>query len=282
MQGIPSIPELLMDNTDRNRTSPFAFTGNRFEFRAVGSLTNCASAMITLNAAVAEQLTIFKGRVDARIANSESVEKAIFEEIKQLINDCRPILFDGNGYSDEWKEEAERRGLDCETSVPLIFDRMLSDTTKQMFASTGVLNGIELKARTDVSWDMYTKKIQIEARVMGDLALNQIVPIASKYEAMLLDKVYKMSLLNLDATQDIALIKEISTLTADIQRMVNEMIEARKVANRITEERAKAIAYHDTVADYLEEIRLCIDRLEMVIDDQMWTLPKYRELLFLR
>ncbi|MBQ5596348.1 MAG: glutamine synthetase type III, partial [Rikenellaceae bacterium] len=164
----------------------------------------------------------------------------------------------------------------------LIFDRMLSDTTKQMFASTGVLNGIELKARTDVSWDMYTKKIQIEARVMGDLALNQIVPIASKYEAMLLDKVYKMSLLNLDATQDIALIKEISTLTADIQRMVNEMIEARKVANRITEERAKAIAYHDTVADYLEEIRLCIDRLEMVIDDQMWTLPKYRELLFLR
>ncbi|MBQ1990523.1 MAG: glutamine synthetase III [Rikenellaceae bacterium] len=282
MQGIPSIPELLMDNTDRNRTSPFAFTGNRFEFRAVGSLTNCASAMITLNAAVAEQLTIFKGRVDARIANGESVEKAIFEEIKQLINDCRPILFDGNGYSDEWKEEAERRGLDCETSVPLIFDRMLSDTTKQMFASTGVLNGIELKARTDVSWDMYTKKIQIEARVMGDLALNQIVPIASKYEAMLLDKVYKMSLLNLDATQDIALIKEISTLTADIQRMVNEMIEARKVANRITEERAKAIAYHDTVADYLEEIRLCIDRLEMVIDDQMWTLPKYRELLFLR
>ena len=159
---------------------------------------------------------------------------------------------------------------------------MLSESTKQMFASTGVLNGVELKARTDVSWDMYTKKIQIEARVMGDLALNQIVPIASKYEAMLLDKVYKMSLLNLDATQDIALIKEISTLTADIQRMVNEMIEARKVANRITEERAKAIAYHDTVADYLEEIRYCIDKLELVIDDQMWTLPKYRELLFLR
>ena len=238
--------------------------------------------MITLNAAVAEQLTIFKGRVDARIANGDSTEKAIFEEVKQLINESRPILFDGNGYSDEWKEEAARRGLDCETSVPLIFDRMLSESTKQMFASTGVLNGVELKARTDVSWDMYTKKIQIEARVMGDLALNQIVPIASKYEAMLLDKVYKMSLLNLDATQDIVLIKEISTLTADIQRMVNEMIEARKVANRITEERAKAIAYHDTVADYLEEIRYCIDKLELVIDDQMWTLPKYRELLFLR
>ncbi|MBQ9147292.1 MAG: glutamine synthetase III [Rikenellaceae bacterium] len=282
MQGIPSIPELLMDNTDRNRTSPFAFTGNRFEFRAVGSLTNCASAMITLNAAVAEQLTIFKGRVDNRIANGDSVEKAIFEEVKALVNECQPILFDGNGYSDEWKEEAARRGLDCETSVPLILDRMLTKSTKQMFASTGVLNGVELKARTDVSWDMYTKKIQIEARVMGDLALNQIVPIASKYEAMLLDKVYKMSQLNLDASQDIALIKEISTLTTDIQRMVNEMIEARKVANRITEERAKAIAYHDTVADYLEDIRNCIDRLEMVIDDQMWTLPKYRELLFLR
>ena len=282
MQGIPSIPELLMDNTDRNRTSPFAFTGNRFEFRAVGSLTNCASAMITLNAAVAEQLALFKDRVDARIANGTSTERAIFEEVKALVNECQPILFDGNGYSDEWKEEAAQRGLDCETSVPLILDRMLSESTRKMFDSTGVLNSKELVARTDVSWDMYTKKIQIEARVMGDLALNQIVPIASKYEAMLLDKVYKMSQLNLDASQDIALIKEISTLTTDIQRMVNEMIEARKVANRITEERAKAIAYHDTVADYLEDIRNCIDRLEMVIDDQMWTLPKYRELLFLR
>ena len=282
MQGIPSIPELLMDNTDRNRTSPFAFTGNRFEFRAVGSLTNCASAMITLNAAVAEQLALFKGRVDARIANGTSTERAIFEEVKALVNECQPILFDGNGYSDEWKEEAAQRGLDCETSVPLILDRMLSESTRKMFDSTGVLNSKELVARTDVSWDMYTKKIQIEARVLGDLTLNQIVPIASKYEAMLLDKVYKMSQLNLDATQDIALIKEISTLTADIQRMVNEMVEARKVANRITNEREKAIAYHDTVADYLEKIRYCIDKLELVIDDQMWTLPKYRELLFLR
>ncbi|MBR2932173.1 MAG: glutamine synthetase III [Rikenellaceae bacterium] len=282
MQGIPSIPELLMDNTDRNRTSPFAFTGNRFEFRAVGSLTNCASAMITLNAAVAEQLALFKDRVDARIANGTSTERAIFEEVKALVNECQPILFDGNGYSDEWKEEAAQRGLDCETSVPLILDRMLSESTRKMFDSTGVLNSKELVARTDVSWDMYTKKIQIEARVLGDLTLNQIVPIASKYEAMLLDKVYKMSQLNLDATQDIALIKEISTLTADIQRMVNEMVEARKVANRITNEREKAIAYHDTVADYLEKIRYCIDKLELVIDDQMWTLPKYRELLFLR
>ena len=282
MQGIPSIPELLMDNTDRNRTSPFAFTGNRFEFRAVGSLTNCASAMITLNAAVAEQLALFKGRVDARIADGTSTERAIFEEVKALVNECQPILFDGNGYSDEWKEEAAQRGLDCETSVPLILDRMLSESTRKMFDSTGVLNSKELVARTDVSWDMYTKKIQIEARVLGDLTLNQIVPIASKYEAMLLDKVYKMSQLNLDATQDIALIKEISTLTADIQRMVTEMVEARKVANRITNERDKAIAYHDTVADYLEKIRYCIDKLELVIDDQMWTLPKYRELLFLR
>ena len=282
MQGIPSIPELLMDNTDRNRTSPFAFTGNRFEFRAVGSLTNCASAMITLNAAVAEQLALFKGRVDARIADGTSTERAIFEEVKALVNECQPILFDGNGYSDEWKEEAAQRGLDCETSVPLILDRMLSESTRKMFDSTGVLNSKELVARTDVSWDMYTKKIQIEARVLGDLTLNQIVPIASKYEAMLLDKVYKMSQLNLDATQDIALIKEISTLTADIQRMVTEMVEARKVANRITNEREKAIAYHDTVADYLEKIRYCIDKLELVIDDQMWTLPKYRELLFLR
>ena len=282
MQGIPHIPELLMDNTDRNRTSPFAFTGNRFEFRAVGSSANCASAMITLNAAVAYQLRLFKSQVDELIAAGRSAEEAIFEVVKSLINECRPILFDGNGYSDEWKEEAARRGLDCETSVPLILDRMLTEQTRRMFADTDVLSAVELEARTEVGWETYTKKIQIEARVLGDLALNHIVPIASKYEAMLLDKVYKMSQLNLDASQDIDLIKRISNHTAEIQKLVHEMVEARKVANRLADERSKAIAYHDNVAGYLDAVRYHIDKLELVVDDQMWTLPKYRELLFIR
>ena len=282
MQGIPHIPELLMDNTDRNRTSPFAFTGNRFEFRAVGSSANCAGAMITLNAAVTCQLKEFKRQVDTLIAGGKTTEAAIFEVIKETIKECRPILFDGNGYSDEWKEEAARRGLDCETSVPLILDRMLTPETRAMFAESKIMNDTELEARTEVGWETYTKKIQIEARVLGDLALNHIVPIASKYEAMLLDKVYKMSQLSLDASQDIALIKQISAHTAAIQKMVNEMVEARKVANKIACEREKAIAYHDTVAIYLDSIRYHIDKLELMIDDQMWTLPKYREMLFIR
>ena len=282
MQGIPHIPELLMDNTDRNRTSPFAFTGNRFEFRAVGSSANCAGAMITLNAAVTCQLKEFKRQVDALIAGGKTTEAAIFEVIKETIKECRPILFDGNGYSDEWKEEAARRGLDCETSVPLILDRMLTPETRAMFAESKIMNDTELEARTEVGWETYTKKIQIEARVLGDLALNHIVPIASKYEAMLLDKVYKMSQLSLDASQDIALIKQISAHTAAIQKMVNEMVEARKVANKIACEREKAIAYHDTVSGYLDSIRYHIDKLELMIDDQMWTLPKYREMLFIR
>ena len=283
MSGISHIPTLMLDNTDRNRTSPFAFTGNRFEFRAVGSSDNCADAMLTLNTAVAEQLTRFKKAVDRHIESGMKKEKAIYEELKKLIRECKPIHFDGNGYSDEWKAEAARRGLDCETSTPLIFDRYLTADSIRMFESTGVLNKVEIEARTEVKWETYTKKIQIEGRVLGDLTMNHIVPIASRYEAMLLDKVYKMAQIGgLDASADIDLLKKIQGHTAAIQTLTIEMIEARKKANRIENARAKAIAYHDTVEVYFEEIRRHIDKLEEIIDDQMWTLPKYRELLFIK
>ena len=281
--GVHVLPKLPRDTTDRNRTSPFAFTGNRFEFRAVGSSDNCADAMLTLNTAVAEQLTRFKEAVDRHIENGMKKEKAIYEELKKLIRECKPIHFDGNGYSDEWKAEAARRGLDCETSTPLIFDRYLTADSIRMFESTGVLNKVEIEARTEVKWETYTKKIQIEGRVLGDLTMNHIVPIASRYEAMLLDKVYKMAQIGgLDASADIDLLKKIQGHTAAIQTLTIEMIEARKKANRIENARAKAIAYHDTVEVYFEEIRRHIDKLEEIIDDQMWTLPKYRELLFIK
>ncbi len=284
MSGISSMPTLLRDNTDRNRTSPFAFTGNRFEFRAVGASDNCAEAIITLNTALAYELRAFKRAVDQKIEGGMKKEKAIYEELRRMIRESKPIRFDGNGYSEQWCEEAKRRGLDCETSTPLIFDRYLDEGTLQLFGELEILSRIELEARTEVKWETYTKKIQIEGRVLGDLAMNHIVPIASKYEAMLLDKVYKMQQIDggLDATPDIELIKLIQGHTAAIQRGVHSLTEARKVANRIENTREKAIAYHDTVAVWLDEIRQHIDKLEEIVDDQMWPLPKYRELLFLR
>ena len=283
MSGISHIPTLLLDNTDRNRTSPFAFTGNRFEFRAVGSSDNCAEAMIVLNTAMAYELTEFRKKVDAKIEAGMKKEKAIYEVLKQMIKACKAVRFDGNGYSDEWKSEAKKRGLDCETSTPLIFERYLDKATLEMFGSMGVFTDVELEARTEVKWETYTKKIQIEGRVLGDLAMNHIVPIASKYEALLLDKVYKMSQIpGLNASADIALIKKIQYHTAEIQRLTGEMIDARKKANKIEQMREKAIAYHDTVSVFFDEIRRHIDKLEEIVDDQMWPLPKYRELLFLR
>ena len=283
MSGISHIPALLRDNTDRNRTSAFAFTGNRFELRAVGSSDNCAEAMIVLNTAVADEFTAFRERVDARIEAGVRKEKAIYEELKSMIRSSRAIRFDGNGYSDEWKAEAKRRGLDCETSTPLIFDRYLDRESLKMFGDMGVFTKVELEARTEVKWETYTKKIQIEGRVLGDLAMNHIVPIASKYEAQLLDKVYKMHQIGgLNASSDILLIKKIQDHTASIQKLTGEMIDARKVANRIEDPREKAIAYHDTVAVCFDEIRRHIDKLEEIVDDQIWPLPKYRELLFLR
>ena len=285
---IPQIPELLIDNTDRNRTSPFAFTGNRFEFRAVGSEANCASAMVALNAAVADQLTKFKKEVDALIDKGEPKISAILEIIRKYIKECKAIRFDGNGYSDEWKEEAQRRGLDCETSCPIIFDNYLKPESIAMFESTGVLTKKELEARNEVKWETYTKKIQIEARVLGDLAMNHIVPVATEYQSKLIDNVYKMKdLFPADkatkmSAKNLELIEEIADHTIFIKEHVDAMVEARKVANKIESEREKAIAYHDTIAPMLEEIRYHIDKLELIVDNQMWTLPKYRELLFIR
>ena len=283
MSGIAPIPSLLRDNTDRNRTSPFAFTGNRFEFRAVGASDNCAEAIIILNTAMAYELTRFKEAVDQKIEAGTKREKAIYEVLRQMIRESKPIRFDGNGYSEAWKAEAATRGLDCETSTPRIFDRYLDSKSLEIFSAMGVLSPVELEARTEVKWETYTKKIQIEGRVLGDIVMNHILPIASKYEAMLLDKVYKMQQIGgLDASSDIELIKRIQHHASAIQQGVGELIEARKVANRIENEREKAIAYHDTVASLFDEIRRHVDKLEEIVDDQMWPLPKYRELLFLR
>ena len=285
---IPQIPELLIDNTDRNRTSPFAFTGNRFEFRAVGSEANCASAMIALNTAAAEQLTEFKKEVDELIEKGEPKISAIIQVIRKYIKISKPIRFDGNGYSDEWKEEAARRGLDCETSCPVIFDQYLTEDSVRMFESAGVMTRKELEARNEVKWETYTKKIQIEARVLGDLVMNHVVPVAIEYQSKLIDNVYKMKQIfpteeaeKLSA-ENMAIIRKIAEHTSYIKEHVDTMVEARKVANKIVDERAKAIEYHDKITPMLEQIRYHIDKLELIVDDQMWTLPKYRELLFIR
>ncbi len=286
--GVNQIPEILVDSTDRNRTSPFAFVGNRFEFRAMGSPANCATSMLALNAAMADQLNEFADTVQARIEAGEELNKAILSEVKKLIEQSRNIHFDGNGYSDEWKEEAARRGLDCETSVPKIFDAYLSDTSKEMFRRTGVLSDVELEARNEVKWEMYTKKVQIEARVLGDLAINHILPVATRYQSMLLDNVKKiMDLFPADkasdmASDDMATIEKIAEHMKMIKREVAEMVDARRVANRITQERKKAIAYHDTVLPHMDVIRYHIDKLELMVDNEIWPLPKYRELLFIR
>lgn len=286
--GVAQIPEIMVDNTDRNRTSPFAFTGNRFEFRAVGSSANCASAMIALNAAVAEQLADFKKKVDERVDREESLYHAILEEVKALIIQSKNIHFDGNGYSDEWKAEAERRGLDCETSVPVIFDAYLRKESVEMFEKTGVFTEFELKARNEVKWETYTKKVQIESRVLGDLALNHVVPVATRYQSVLVDNLVKLKTLfpiekgNALTACDLATIEKMSQHMCVIKEETERMINARKEANRITDERTKAVAYHDNVVPAMERIRYHIDKLELMVDNEMWPLPKYREMLFIR
>ena len=285
---LPSIPELFIDNTDRNRTSPFAFTGNRFEFRAVGSEANCASAMLTLNAAVAEALNSFKSRVDALIAAGEKKEAAIIKVVREDIGYIKPIIFNGNGYGEEWKQEAVRRGLDCETSAPKIFDNYLSESSIRMFESTHGLSRHELEARDASNSETYTKKIQIESRIFGDLCLNHIIPVVTRYQSMLIDNVHKVKDIfpadKADAIskENIIIIEKISKHESYIIEKVDAMIEARKVANKIASEREKAIAYHDTVAPLMEDIRYHVDKLETIVDDEAWPLPKYRELLFIR
>lgn len=285
---IPEIPELLIDNTDRNRTSPFAFTGNRFELRAVGSEANCASALIVLNTAVAEALTNFKQRVDALISRGEDQTSAIIEVIREDIKICKPIHFDGNGYSEEWKEEAAKRGLDCEASCPVCFDAYLHDDSVRMFEQMNVMTRSELEARNEVKWETYTKKIQIEARVMGDLAMNHIIPVVTHYQSRLAKNV--SSMINIFGKEEgeritkrnIKILKEIAERIQTIETGVDELIEARKVANKIDSQREKAIAYHDNIVPQMEKIRYQIDKLELIVSDEMWTLPKYRELLFIR
>ncbi len=285
---IPEIPDIMRDNTDRNRTSPFAFTGNRFEFRAVGSSANCASAQIVLNTAVAEALTSFKERVDALIAKGEDKFTAILSVVKDDIKTCAPIHFDGNGYSDEWVEEAGKRGLDTEKSAPVIFDRYLDPETVKMFESMSVMKENELKARNEVKWETFTKKLQIEARVLGDLSLNHIIPVATHYQAMLSKDVQNLMVIyGAEKGKQLSdrimnIIEQISERTAIIEKNVEDMVNARKVANKIADEREKAVAYHDTVETWFQPIRYQIDKLELVVADELWTLPKYRELLFIR
>ncbi len=286
--GFGQIPELLLDNTDRNRTSPFAFTGNRFEFRALGSSANCGAAMLALNSAVAYQLRQFKTDVEAFRSAGKSKEQAIFEVLKAYIKESKPIRFDGNGYSKEWEEEAKRRGLDCENSVPLQYDAYLKPEVIQMFEATGVLSKKELEARNEVKWEVYIKKVQIEARVLGDLSLNHIIPVVIRYQSVLLDNIAKLKdSFGSDEYNELSeeprrLVRKISRHIDAVTKKVDEMVEARKKANRIADFRSRAIAYHDTVAPYLEEIRSHIDDLELMVDNQMWPLPKYRELLFIR
>ncbi|MDE7402505.1 MAG: glutamine synthetase III [Muribaculaceae bacterium] len=285
---IAQIPELTIDNTDRNRTSPFAFTGNRFEYRAVGSSANNASALIALNAAVADQLNLFADKVEERIAKGETRDMAILEEVKKLIRESQPIHFDGNGYSDEWKEEAARRGLNTETSAPLMYDIYNTPESVDMFERTGVLTRKEIEARNEVKWETYTKKIQIESRVLGDLAINHVIPAAVRYQSVLLDNVYKIQQLfkgekaETIAAQDLRNIEKIAEHVSAINTNVKDMVNARKIANKIESEREKAIEYHDVVAPYMETIRYHIDKLELMVDNEIWPLPKYRELLFIR
>ena len=286
--NVSQIPEITLDNTDRNRTSPFAFTGNRFEFRAVGSSANCAAAMIALNAAVADQLMDFKKKVDSRIAAGMDLNTALIEEIRVLIKQCKAIHFDGNGYSEEWKAEAAARGLDCNTNAATIFDAYLSPKSVEMFRNTGVFSEVELAARNEVKWEMYTKKIQIEARVLGDLALNHVLPVAIRYQSILLDNIAKMkALFPADQADEMSrgemeTVAKIARHTATIKTETEKMVDARRRANKIESEREKAIAYHDTVVPCMDTIRYHIDKLELMVDNQMWPLPKYRELLFIR
>ena len=285
---IPQIPDLIIDNTDRNRTSPFAFTGNRFEFRAIGSEANCASAMISLNAAMAEALSSFKQRVDALIAKGETKVSAIIDVLREDIKTCKPIRFDGNGYSEEWVEEARRRGLDVESSCPVVFERYLDEASVKMFESAKVMTRKELEARNEVKWETYVKTVQIEARVLGDLSMNHIIPVSTHYQSQLIRNVQAMkSVFPADKAErlsirNLKLIEEIAERTGRIETLVDELVECRRMANRIEDIHQRAIVYHDEVNPKMDAIRHEIDNLELIVEDGLWTLPKYREMLFIR
>jgi glutamine synthetase len=285
---IGRIPEILLDNTDRNRTSPFAFTGNRFEFRAVGSSANCASAMTVLNAVVAQQLVAFKKDVDAIIAKGVKKDEAIFQVLRKLIKESKAIRFDGNNYSEEWKAEAKKRGLNIEGAVPILNKAWTSTKALKVFSDTKVLTHKELDARIEVRQEIYMKKVQIESRVLGDLAMNHIVPVAIEYQTSLVENVkalhdvFSESEFKELASARLLLIKEVNSHISSIKAKVNEMTEARKVANKIEDANERAMAYCQKVTPFLEDIRYHIDKLELIVDNENWPLPKYRELLFIR
>ena len=281
-----SIPELLLDNTDRNRTSPFAFTGNKFEFRAVGSSANCANAMIALNSIMAETLTRFKSEVDALIDKGEKKEIAIMHVIQKYIVESKSVLFEGDGYSEEWHHEAERRGLPNLRTTPLALDAMISEKAKQLFESLNVYNHAELEARHEIELEKYIKKVQIEARIMGDLALNHIIPSAIKYQNRLSANIEGMKSAGLPETAyaaQLSILADVSRHLQIVYTKVSEMVEARKIANNMTDTRTKAIAYCGQVKEqFFDDIRYHVDKLENLVDDEEWTLPKYREMLMLR
>jgi len=285
---IGRIPEILLDNTDRNRTSPFAFTGNRFEFRAVGSSANCASAMTVLNTVVAHQLAIFKKDVDAIIAKGVKKDEAIFQVLRKLIKESKAIRFDGNNYSEEWKAEAKKRGLNTEGAVPVLNKAWTSSKALKVFADTKVLTHKELDARVEVRQEIYMKKVQIESRVLGDLAMNHIVPVAIEYQTSLVEnvkalrEVFSATEFKELASARLLLIKEVNSHISSIKSKVNNMIEARKVANKIEDANQRAMEYCEKVTPFLEDIRYHIDKLELIVDNEKWPLPKYRELLFIR
>jgi len=282
--GLVEIPEVFVDNTDRNRTSPFAFTGNRFEFRAVGSCANCAGAMTTLNAAVAEQLIAFKADVEKEIAKGKKTNVAIMDALKPIIKSVLgTVCFDGNGYSEEWKKEAVKRGLDVETNVPKMFCEFTKPAAIEMFTKTGVYTEKELEARNEVKWETYTKKVQIESRVMVRMALNHIIPAALEYKSKLLQEVTlaKGIFGNLDGcTTELKILEDINKYVEEVRVKATAMKEARKKANAIEDEYKRALAYHE-IAESLFALRKPIDKLEEVVDNKMWPLPKYRELLFI-
>jgi glutamine synthetase len=281
-----SIPELLLDNTDRNRTSPFAFTGNKFEFRAVGSNANCANAMIALNSIIAETLKKFKKDVDALIEKGDKKEIAIMHVIREYIVGSEKVLFEGDGYSDEWHHEAERRGLPNVRTTPLALDAVITDKAKHLYESNGVYTHIELEARHEIELEKYIKRVQIEARIMGELATSHILPAAIKYQNTLIENIRGLKDLGLKESayaNQKAILEKISEHIAKVSALVEKMIQARKITNAMSDTRTKAIAYESQVKEpFFDEIRYSVDKLELLVDDNVWVLSKYRELLFLR
>jgi glutamine synthetase len=281
-----NIPELLLDNTDRNRTSPFAFTGNKFEFRAVGSTANCAIPMTTLNAIMAATLTNFKDEVDALIEKGDKKEIAIMHVIREYITSSEKVLFEGDGYSEEWHHEAERRGLPNLKTTPIALDAMVTEKAKKLFEETGVFSHTELEARHEIELEAYIKKVQIESRIMGELCTSHILPSSVKYQNILINNIKGLKELGLPESayaNQLQILEKISEHIGQVANGVEKMIEARKVVNKMTDTRTKAIAYQSQVKDaFFDKIRYHVDKLELLVDDQYWLLPKYREMLFLR